>query len=174
MALNRMSSTSSLPETGPALEMAPACRVAASGFTLIELMLAVTILSVLALIAIPSYSEYVDRAKVTQAEGDIVQIEVAIAQYLSDNGSFPNALADLNKGAFIDPWGNPYQYLNLSDTKGHGQARKDKSLVPINSDYDLYSMGKDGQSVPPLTAKVSRDDVVRGRNGGYVGLGADF
>jgi hypothetical protein len=35
-------------------------------------------------------------------------------------------------------------------------------------------MGKDGQSVPPLTAAVSRDDVVRGRNGAFVGLGSDF
>lgn len=34
-----------------------------------------------------------------------------------------------------------------------GGARKDRFLVPINSDFDLYSMGKDGQSVGPLTAR---------------------
>jgi general secretion pathway protein G len=55
-----------------------------------------------------------------------------------------------------------------------GQVRKDKNLVPINADFDLYSMGKDGASVPPLTAQASRDDIVRGSNGRFVGLGSDF
>ena len=147
-------------------------RIAA--FTLIELLLALTILAVLATIAVPSYSTYIDRAKVTQAQADIVQTEVAIAQYLSDHASLPPDLTVLTNVNLTDPWGNPYQYLNFGTPGAKGHARKDKSLVPINSDYDLYSMGKDGQSVAPLTAKVSQDDVVRGRNGAFVGLGADF
>ena len=145
-----------------------------AGFTLVELLLTIAIAAVLAMIAIPSYSSYMDRGKVTQAEGDIVQIEVAIAQFLSDHESLPGALTDLNGVNLTDPWGNAYQYLDLTTLHGHGHARKDKSLVPINSDYDLYSMGKDGQSVPPLTANVSQDDIVRGRNGAFVGLGSDF
>jgi len=37
----------------------------------------------------------------------------------------------------------PYQYLDVTDIKKtKGKARKDKNLVPINSDFDLYSMGK--------------------------------
>jgi len=111
---------------------------------------------------------------VATAQGDIVATEVAIAQYLSDNNALPNALSDLRNVNLVDPWGNPYQYLDLSQKGAKGHARKDKSLVPINSDYDLYSMGKDGQTVPPLTAKVSQDDIVRGRNGDFVGLGSDF
>jgi general secretion pathway protein G len=46
--------------------------------------------------------------------------------------------------------------------------------VPINSDYDLYSEGKDGNSAPPLGAAQSLDDVVRANDGGYVGLAANF
>ncbi len=53
-------------------------------------------------------------------------------------------------------------------------ARKDRFLVPINTDFDLYSMGKDGESVPPLTAAKSRDDVVRAANGAFVGLASKF
>ena len=55
-----------------------------------------------------------------------------------------------------------------------GQARKDRFLVPINSDYDLYSMGPDGGSVPPLTAALSRDDIIRANNGDYFGLASGF
>ena len=47
--------------------------------------------------------------------------------------------------------------------------RTDKSLVPVNSDFDLYSMGKDGISKAPFTAKESRDDIVRARNGNFYG-----
>ncbi len=46
--------------------------------------------------------------------------------------------------------------------------------MPINSDYDLWSSGKDGASSPPLTAKPSRDDIVRANNGRFVGLASDF
>ena len=70
----------------------------------------------------------------------------------------------------LDPWGRPYVYLNLQDPATKGLARKNKNLVPINSDYDLYSIGKDGESRAPLTAKVSRDDVIRANDGGFLGL----
>lgn len=52
--------------------------------------------------------------------------------------------------------------------------RKDHNLVPINTDYDLYSMGPDGQSVAPLTAKASRDDIIRGADGAFIGRASDF
>ena len=52
--------------------------------------------------------------------------------------------------------------------------RKDKNLVPLNADYDLYSKGKDGKSQPPLTAKVSYDDIVRANNGGFVDLASKY
>jgi len=145
-----------------------------AAFTLVELLLVLAIVAVIATIAVPSYSSYIDRAKVTQAEGDIVQIELATAQYLADNQVLPNALSDLSRVPVNDPWGNPYQYLNLGNVHGPGQARKDRSLVPINSDYDLYSRGHDGRSQPPLMASMSQDDVVRGRNGGFVGLASNF
>lgn len=57
---------------------------------------------------------------------------------------------------------------------GIGGARKDRFLVPINSDFDLYSMGKDGQSVGPLTAQKSHDDIIRASDGGFYGLAANF
>jgi general secretion pathway protein G len=55
-----------------------------------------------------------------------------------------------------------------------GQARKDRFLVPLNSTFDLYSMGKDGESQPPVSARVSHDDIIRANDGGFVGLAARF
>ncbi len=52
--------------------------------------------------------------------------------------------------------------------------RKDRFLVPINSDYDLYSKGKDGESKAPLSPKVSHDDIIRANDGAFVGLASEF
>jgi general secretion pathway protein G len=52
--------------------------------------------------------------------------------------------------------------------------RKDKNLVPINSEYDLYSVGPDGRSVGPLTAKHSRDDIVMANDGRFIGVASDY
>jgi general secretion pathway protein G len=143
-------------------------------FTLFELLLVVAILGVITAIAIPGYQHYLDQAKIAQAKADIVIIESLIERYYANNLAYPDTLAQAGVGGKLDPWGNPYQYLNIATAKGKGQVRKDHKLVPINSDYDLYSMGKDGASQPPLTAKASRDDIIRANNGKFLGLGADY
>ena len=144
------------------------------GLTLIELMVAVAILAVLAGIASVAYSGYIKAAKVSTAIQQIHMISLAIDNYHSDNQQYPNSLADVGMSNFLDPWGHPYQYLNISTTSNHGKVRKDHNLVPLNTDYDLYSSGPDGQSASPLTASSSRDDIVRANNGGYVGEASNY
>lgn len=147
-----------------------------AGFTLVELLIVVAIIAVLMAIAVPSYEHYRDRVLVAQAKSEILSLSVAIAQYTADNRVFPDSLAAIGKAGMLDPWNHPYQYLRLSplDSGLMGKVRKDKNLVPINSDYDLYSMGKDGASVAPLTAKASHDDIVRASDGRFVGLASDY
>jgi len=143
--------------------------------TMMEVIIGLIVVAILAAVAIPMYADYIERTKITQTKGDITDMDVLIAQFQSDNnGQFPNSLADIGKAALLDPWGNPYRYLNLSTMNGNGQVRKDKNLVPINSDYDLYSRGKDGASQGPLTAPVSRDDIIRASNGRFIGLASDY
>lgn len=55
-----------------------------------------------------------------------------------------------------------------------GSVRKDRFLVPINSDYDLYSVGADDKTRPQLQDKVSRDDIIRASDGAYFGRAANF
>lgn len=144
------------------------------GFTLIEMLIAMAIMLTIAAIAVPNLVAAIEDAKVARAVDEIHMLEDAITLYMVNNSQFPNSLADVGYGDLLDPWGNPYQYLNHAGVKGKGKFRKDRFLVPLNSDYDLYSMGEDGKSVPPLTAKVSQDDVVRASNGSYIGLASLF
>lgn len=143
-------------------------------FTLVELLLVAAILGVLTAITIPGYQRYQDQIKFTQAKADIVIIESAIERYYARNFTYPDTLAQAGVGGMLDPWGKPYQYLNVATAPNRGSVRKDRNLVPINSDYDLYSMGKNGTSQPPLTAMASRDDIIRANNGKFVGLAADY
>ena len=145
-----------------------------SGFTIVEILIVVAILGTLASIAVPKYTDYRERIKVAQAVTDITALSLLINNYQLDARNYPANLASVGNAGKLDPWGQPYVYLNLQDPATKGQARKNKNLVPINSDYDLYSKGKDGDSRPPLTARVSRDDVIRANDGRFLGLTRDY
>ena len=145
------------------------------GFTLIELVFVVALAALLSMVAIPTYTAYVNDAKIQTAIADIYKIEMEIERYKFTSGDRPpDSLSDINQDSLLDPWGTPYQFFNHATAKGKGKLRKDKNLVPLNSDYDLYSNGKDGSSTSPLTAKQSHDDIVRANNGGYVGLASEY
>ncbi|MDA2924078.1 prepilin-type N-terminal cleavage/methylation domain-containing protein [Acidobacteria bacterium AH-259-L09] len=142
-------------------------------FTIIEMMVVVAMITTLVALAIPALGSALDAAKGARAIGDLRTLQTEIAQYDVLRGSLPDNVDQLGRGDLRDPWGNPYQYLNYA-TATKGQMRKDKFLVPINSRYDLYSMGKDGESKPPLPNPVSWDDIIRANDGAFLGLAAEY
>ena len=119
-----------------------------NGFTLIELMLVVIIISALAAMVLPRLTGRSEQARVAAAEADVrSNIATALKLYELDNGRFPTTAEGLNallqkpasahnwNGPYlerepIDPWGRPYQY------RSPGRIRA--------QDYDLFSWGGDG------------------------------
>ena len=145
-----------------------------NGFTLIELMIVVAILGTLSAIAVPLYGNQIDRARDTKAIADLRIIEKEIIAFQVGNDSLPLDLNQIGRDTLLDPWGNPYQYLNFETVVGKGEMRKDRFMNPLNSDFDLYSMGPDGKTATPLTAKASYDDIIRAVDGKYLGLASKF
>ncbi len=137
-------------------------------------MVSVCIIGVLSAIATPFYVGYREKARVAVAVSDMKTIEVAIFNFVANTSALPDTLAQIGLGNFRDPWGNPYAYLRIDGGNGKGKLRKDHFMVPVNTDFDLYSMGKDGASASPFTAKASQDDIVRAYNGGYYGKVSDI
>jgi general secretion pathway protein G len=122
----------------------------ARGFTLIEMLLVVALISILAAMIVPRFTGRSEEAKVAAATADIqANIAGALDLYELDNGRFPDTLQDLlanpgpekakkwrgpylkKKRGLKDPWGNAYVYR-----PGPNGTR--------NSDYDLFSPGPDG------------------------------
>ena len=148
-----------------------------NGLTIIELLITISIVATLAGIAAPIFGTYIDKARSQKAVSDIrTTLQAGITLYEFSHDMLPVSLADINRGGILDPWGRTYEYLNFAAAgpSWKGKARKDRFLVPLNSDYDLYSMGKDGRSVSPLTAKHSADDIIRANDGAYMGLASKF
>jgi general secretion pathway protein G len=117
------------------------------GFTLLELLVVMVIIGLLAGYVGPKYFEQIGKSETKTAKAQIDALGKALDQFRIDTGSYPTTeqgLEALNKnpgnnpkwaGPYLkksvpnDPWDKPYLY------KSPGE----------HSDYDLYSLGKDGQ-----------------------------
>jgi len=73
----------------------------ARGFTIIEVMVVVAIVAILASIAIPSYTDYIRRARISEAASALLAQRVKMEQFFQDNRQYTNS------GAIISPCNNP-------------------------------------------------------------------
>ncbi len=120
------------------------------GFTLIEIMVVITILAILAALVAPKFVGKTDDARIVAAKVQIKNIEGALAFYKLDNAAYPSTEQGLEalvnqptigqipkrwrKGGYLskipmDPWSHPYAYFSPGS----------------NGDYDLISYGQDGE-----------------------------
>ncbi|WP_281421413.1 type II secretion system major pseudopilin GspG [Mameliella sediminis] len=134
-----------MSETSQAMPRRPAD----AGFSLLELMVVVVILSILALVIVPRVIDRPDQARAARAQSDIAAIQAAINLYRLDNFRYPTTdqgLAALvtrpasepvpqnwATGGYMDrvpqdPWGRPYQYLQPG----------------VHGDFDVFTYGADG------------------------------
>jgi general secretion pathway protein G len=125
-------------------------RYGQAGFTLIEVMVVVVILSILAAFIVPKIMDRPDEARIMKAHQDIRGLESALKLYKLDNYVYPSTDQGLEalvtkpggspepknykEGGYIerlpkDPWKNLYLYLNPG----------------VHGDIDIYSLGADGQ-----------------------------
>ncbi|MBI1389729.1 MAG: type II secretion system protein GspG [bacterium] len=120
-----------------------------AGFTLVEMLLVLVILATLAAIVVPKFAGRSEQAKVTAAQTQISNFEMALDAFEVDNGLYPkggDGLKDLAeqpnyakdwRGPYLDdvpldPWGNAYIYEYPGKHNPRG--------------FDLMSMGPDGRT----------------------------
>jgi general secretion pathway protein G len=140
------------------------CTLCDRGFSMVELMFVMAILTALALLAIPALDAIRTKAREVRAMEEIRGLEKSINAYsIDNNGALPTLVqlrSIVGPNAMLDPWGRDYVY----------------SIPPVrllvadklNADFDLYSTGKDGQTTDDIL--TSPDDIVRSGEGSFVGL----
>jgi general secretion pathway protein G len=115
-------------------------------FTLVEMLLVITIIGILAALVIPKMVGRSEQARLAAAHADLSSIKTALDAFEVDNGYYPKSLQDLVQqpgnaknwhGPYLDslpqdPWQNPYVYTY----PGRHNANS----------YDLMSVGPDGKA----------------------------
>jgi len=148
-----------------------------NGFSLVEMLIVIALIMTVSALVVPMLAESLAQSKETSAVNDLEWIAGMLLAFEVEYGRLPDSLEELFAPQAVptDPWGNEYQYLKIrGGSAPPGKRRKDRFLVPISSDFDLYSMGPDGQSAAPLTAASSRDDIIRANDGAYYGPADEF
>lgn len=110
------------------------------GFTLIEIMIVVTIIALLsAVIIVPNVTKYLKRAKIEACKLQIKNFQTPMIEYQSTRGNYPSTEEGLEalvkegllKKVPLDPWGNPYQYRYPGEND--------------QEEYEIWSYGPDGK-----------------------------
>ncbi|MDH3230464.1 MAG: type II secretion system major pseudopilin GspG [Alphaproteobacteria bacterium] len=117
------------------------------GYTLVELLVVITILAAIGLIAVPAYMNHLSSAKVRTAGIQIDRLGAILDTYLLDVGRYPTqdegleALVSAPPG--VDRWAGPYLKKKESLNDPWGAAFVYRSPGQ-HGKYDLYSLGADG------------------------------
>lgn len=132
----------------------PLARRKASGFTLLEIVIAVTIVAILAAVIVPRLTGFIGQAKNDRAKADAATLAQQVELYMTKFhlSTLPadfalDVLAEgeppmlKNRKQLLDPWGRPFA-IRVPGT--------------VNYDYDIISFGEDGEGGTP-------DDVVNGQ-----------
>ena len=157
------------------------------GFTIFEVLIALVIASILGVLSswamgsgAPDCSNPdakqnpLMRAKISQVSGDLGKIHMALSRFALSYDRYPTTLAEAGVGDLRDPWGNPYEYLVVLGRTDVGPVRKDHNLKPVNTGYDIYSRGPDGDTATPFTSTSGQDDIVMAADGDFFGLACQY
>jgi general secretion pathway protein G len=144
------------------------------GFTLTGLLIALSISIVIGVLSIPTYQAFVEEGNVARAIAELGRISLEVEKYrLRNGGEIPADFSVIGLNQPTDPWGHPFEYRPLAGL-GASSAIKAADRIPLNSDYDLFSVGPDGDSGGDLFAPESRDNIVRALDGGFFGIVTDL
>src|SRR5215213_9918512 len=120
------------------------------GFSLIELLLVLVILSVLAAIVVPKFTGVSEKSRKTKAETEIANMSTALQRYEIEIGHYPStddglqALVQQPSGLPEGKWGGPYLERGVpKDPWGKPYVYRSPGLN--NPSFDLYSLGPDGR-----------------------------
>lgn len=122
----------------------------ALGFTMIELLVAATILSILASIGLVSFNSANIRARDGKRKADLEQARAALELYRSDIGYYPKSYSQSN-----DSWNTVISIIGAAGYLNSTTMVDPKNTAPYQYDYSSTATGKTYQVCATLEATVA-------------------
>lgn len=122
------------------------------GFTLIEVMIAVAVLAILSALAYPSYLQYVNKGRRSDAKAALLQIQLAEEKWRANNTSYTTALSSLGFTATVvggvNVFYSPDQFYTLSASGASATAytatATHTGVQTSDTDCKTLSINQDG------------------------------
>ena len=126
-----------------------------TGYTLMELLITVSIITIITSIALPSYQNHVMRSHRTDAMGGLLRVANAQEKFYLQNNTYTSDLGDLN----ITGTANDYYTLSISgaDINGFTATADAKSSGPQGDDSDCQSFTVDATGALGATNSSNAD-----------------
>jgi len=119
------------------------------GFTLIELMITIAIISVIAGIAIPAYNGYIETARMTEADNNLAAIRLAQEEFFLENNNY-------FQGKTVDSTLSAASGSLWSASKGNDGYNFDY-VVTLSSGWTATATGITGTKVAGKTRTISKN-----------------
>jgi general secretion pathway protein G len=111
----------------------------ANGFTMIELMIVVSIVGILATLAVPSYQGTVVRAREAALRQDLFTMRDVLDQHRADQGKYPSSLQALVDAGYLRAIPND-PFTNLATTWQEITVPVEEGVVDVFSGSDLVGL----------------------------------
>jgi len=122
-------------------------RAGARGFTLVELMVVISIVVILITMAIPIYNNTIRRSKETVLKQNLFTLRTVIDNYTYDKQKAPQTLQDLVSDGYLravpmDPMTNTNQWKTIMEDASQSVNQSEPGIFDVRSTSD--KMGLDG------------------------------
>jgi general secretion pathway protein G len=115
------------------------------GFTLIELMIVMTVISILMSVAVPMYSKALTRSKETILRQNLTTMRTVIDEYTYDKGKAPQTLDDLVQAGYlrkipIDPISGSQEWRTIMEDASNSVNQSEPGIFDVRSTTDKMSL----------------------------------
>ncbi len=121
------------------------------GFTLLEMLVVVSIIGVLAVVAVPRFSNAITLANTSRVQSDLQVLNSAIVLYQAEKGSYPSNLATDLKDYVLD-------IENVKPPKGTCQLRSGATVEVTDTAYGLSTDGTQATCQSHTLSEFGRKD----------------
>jgi len=109
-----------------------------SGFTLLELLVVIAIISILAMVALPTYMDYITRTRIIEDFGTVDTVKIQIVEYYMLNGELPTKNEQLGLGKDKTINGIRLEKVKIDKNPMPGTIK-----IYYDKNNDLLRIGKD-------------------------------